>query len=209
MFKNSRVVESAFKSIKFPINNSQLATAMLLADLLLDKNRLLCQMGAGKGKSRVVLALAIHHLRTKKEEIFVIFSSDGLRKRDLDLMADIHTFVGCTDSDFNKRVKFVVGLDQIPKKKGCLVIVDESDYIIMKDPVDFFLKTSNMNAKVVCLTATPDDGEVGSLEHELMKLLGYHKVLTEETGQESVPVVDNYRKMGALHQVKETIEEFR
>ena len=103
----------------------------------------------------------------------------------------------------------MVGLDQIPKRKGCLVIVDESDYIIMKDPVDFLVKTSNMNMKVVCLTATPDDGEVGSLEHDLMKLLGYHKVLTEEAGQEPMPEIDLYRKMGALHQVKETIEEFR
>jgi hypothetical protein len=182
---------------------------MLLADLLDDKNRLLCQMGAGRGKSRVVIALALHHLRTKKEDIFVVFSSAGLRKRDLDLMAEIITFAELTDKDFNKRVNFVVGLDQIPERRKCLVIVDESDYIVMKDPLNFFLKTSNTNAKVVCLTATPDDGKKGSLEHELMELLGYHEVLTEEAGQEKVPVVDNFRKMGALHQVKETIEEFR
>jgi hypothetical protein len=79
----------------------------------------------------------------------------------------------------------------------------------MKDPLNFFLKTSNTNAKVVCLTATPDDGKKGSLEHELMELLGYHEVLTEEAGQESEPVVDNYRKLGALDQVKDTIAEFR
>ena len=89
IYANASKVERAFTSINYPINHNQLATSMLLGDLLTENNRLLCQMGAGKGKSRVMIALAIHHLRTEKDEVFVSFSSDGLRRRDQDLMAEI------------------------------------------------------------------------------------------------------------------------
>ena len=154
-------------------------------------------MGAGKGKSRIVIALALFHFQTTKEDIFIVFSSEGLCKRDQDLMADITKFVGSTTKDFDTRVRFVVGLDQIPPKRKCLVIVDESDYITMKNPVDFVDKTKNKKAKIVCLTATPDDGKEDSLEHILMKLLGYRNVLTEEAGQEKVPVIDSHRNLSS------------
>ena len=51
-----------------------------------------------------MIGLALYHLKTTKEEVFVIFSSDGLRRRDLDIMADIIKFVDLTDKDFNTRV---------------------------------------------------------------------------------------------------------
>ena len=90
-----------------------------------------------------------------------------------------------------------------------MVIVDESDYITMKDPVHFVEKTKNRHAKVVCLTATPDDGREVSLEHELMTLLGYRKVLTEDKDKEVVPIVDIYRKMECIGDIMSAIDEFR
>ena len=79
-----------------------------------------------------------------------------------------------------KRLIHVVGVDKIPPSKRCLVIVDESDEMIMRNPEHFLTKTKNKNAKVVCLTATPDDGYDDSLERNLMNLLGYRLVRTEK-----------------------------
>lgn len=64
MIESSKLIERAFREIKFPINNNQLATAMVLGVLLKDEQRLLCQIGAGKGKSRVAAALALYFLST-------------------------------------------------------------------------------------------------------------------------------------------------
>ena len=42
VIESSKLIEKAFREIKFPINNNQLASAMVLAVLLKDDKRLLC-----------------------------------------------------------------------------------------------------------------------------------------------------------------------
>ena len=40
-----------------------------------------------------------------------------------------------------ERIHHVVGVKNLPKDQECLVIVDESDEIIMNDPVKFYKTT--------------------------------------------------------------------
>jgi len=82
LIKKSKLIEKAFREISFPINNDQLATAMFLAIMLKDNRRLLCQIGAGKGKSRVAAALAYYFLTTTNKQIYLVYPDEGLLKRD-------------------------------------------------------------------------------------------------------------------------------
>ena len=81
--ENRRVIEKIFTTIEFSINNNQLATAMVLSSMLADNNRLLCQMGAGKGKSRVIAALALLYLKASTKDIYIVYLNDSLKKRDM------------------------------------------------------------------------------------------------------------------------------
>jgi hypothetical protein len=76
------------------------------------------------------------------------------------------------------RINYVVGVKNLPKEKECLVIIDESDEIIMMDPLTFYKMTKGESMQVVCLTATPDDGHAEGLERNLMDLMGYKLVRT-------------------------------
>ena len=53
----------AFNEINFPINNTQVAIAMCLANNMESKPRQLCVFGAGLGKSRIAAAIALHALK--------------------------------------------------------------------------------------------------------------------------------------------------
>ena len=82
MIESSKSIEKAFREINFPINHNQLATAMVLGVLLKDDKRLLCQIGAGKGKSRVAAALALYFLSTTNKQIYLVYPDEGLMRRD-------------------------------------------------------------------------------------------------------------------------------
>ena len=55
---------------------------MLLSSLATDSSKLLCQMGAGKGKSRVAAALAFYFLSVSKKQVYIVFTDEGLKNRD-------------------------------------------------------------------------------------------------------------------------------
>jgi hypothetical protein len=40
--ENRQAIENIFTTIEFPINNNQMATAMVISSMLLDHDRLLC-----------------------------------------------------------------------------------------------------------------------------------------------------------------------
>jgi hypothetical protein len=46
----------------------------------------------------------------------------------------------------------------VDSDKETILIVDESDDVIMKNPKKFAQLILNEKIKVICLTATPDDG---------------------------------------------------
>ena len=78
--ENRKTIDNIFTTIEFPINNNQMATAMVLSSMLSDHNRLLCQMGAGKGKSRVIAALALLYLKASTKDIYIVYLNDSLKK---------------------------------------------------------------------------------------------------------------------------------
>jgi hypothetical protein len=55
---------------------------MVLAVLLKDDKRLLCQIGAGKGKSRVAAALALYFLTSTTKHVYLVYPDEGLMIRD-------------------------------------------------------------------------------------------------------------------------------
>ena len=134
---NRKEVERAFNENEFPLNNNQLAISMTLTTLLEDDKRLLCQIGAGKGKSRIAAAIALHFLRTTQKDVYIIFPDDGLRRRDQQECQGLWRFVGKWDSQNKKRLKHIVDISKVNLDKESILIVDESDDVIMKNPKKF------------------------------------------------------------------------
>ena len=110
------------------------------------------------GKSRVAAALAFHFMLTTRREIYLVFSDQGLLDRDKDQCKDLWKYAGIAKPKDMERLHHVVGVSYLPKNKKCVIIIDESDDIIMRDPVLFATKTMEKSKQIVCLTATPDDG---------------------------------------------------
>lgn len=94
MVESSKLIDKAFREIKFPINHNQLATAMVLAVLLKDESRLLCQIGAGRGKSRVSAALALYFLTSTKKQVYLVFPDEGLMRRDQEQCKYLWAYAG-------------------------------------------------------------------------------------------------------------------
>ena len=84
----------------------------------------------------------------------------------------------------------MVGIDQIKTNKQCLIIVDESDAIMLADPVKFYKQTKAANTQVVCLTVTPDDGFADGNEIKLIDLMGYKRVKTGEVKDMVAPQIN-------------------
>ena len=135
-------------------------------------------MGAGKGKSRVIAALALLYLKASTKDIYIVYLNDSLKKRDMKQCEDLWKFEQSYDQKDAKRIHHIVGVKNLAIDKECLVIIDESDEIIMLDPLTFYKMTKGDQMQVVCLTATPDDGHAEGLERNLMDLMGYKLVRT-------------------------------
>ena len=52
-------------------------------------------------------------------------------------------------------------------------MIDEGDEVILSDIPDFYKKTKDDNIKVICLTATADDGDKEGVECKAFKQLGF------------------------------------
>jgi hypothetical protein len=71
----------------------------------------------------------------------------------------------CTD-----RVEYHLGLD-FAKNSAGVIICDEADELIFQAPKKFAASVSNL--KCICLTATPDNGDLCGLEHQVLQKLGF------------------------------------
>ena len=114
---------------------------MFLVSYLDTTNRILCQMGAGMGKSRVAAALAFHMLIKTKKEVYLVYSDGGLLNRDKEQCKDLWSYAGIKNEKEMKRLHHVVGIADITTNKKCVIIIDESDDVIMRDPELFAKKT--------------------------------------------------------------------
>ena len=94
-------------------------------------------MGAGKGKSRVAAALAYYYLTNTKKQVYVVFADEGLKKRDETECEFLWAYAKILHQNEFERLHYWNGLQEIKRKKDSIFIIDESDAIIMRDPVDF------------------------------------------------------------------------
>jgi hypothetical protein len=62
----------------------------------------------------------------------------------------------------------------------------------MRDPVEFASLTTGEKFQVVCLTATPDDGINDGCERNLMKLMGYRLIRTDDKKVLEAPKIDGH-----------------
>ena len=170
----------AFEQIDFSLYNAQLATALYLAYLSDKHSMLLCQYGAGRGKSRVAAAIAFYFLKTTKLPIYIVYPNLGLLARDKEKCKGLWRFAEAVDQKVTERLHHVCGIESVLKNKKSIVIVDESDSVILNDPIAFFKQVKSQTVKVICLTATPDDGYSAGTERNLIDLMNFKRVRTSK-----------------------------
>ena len=129
-------------------------------------------------------------------------------RRDRDQCKDLWLYAGLVDAEGFQRLHHVVGVKGIPKGKETIIIVDESDEIIMRNPVEFASCTLGVNLKVVCLTATPDDGLDDGCERNLMNLMGYRLIRTGSKQELEAPKIDTYAALRCANDVMVQVEEW-
>ena len=141
------------------------------------------------GKSRVTSAIAHQFLKNTNLPVYLVFSDEGLLKRDYEQCKDLWFYTGMINKNNNEKLHHVVGVDSLPQKKNCIVVIDESDDVMMRDIQNFAKKTMSLNMRIICLTATPDDGLESGLERRLMNLMSYNLIRAQKTHELTLPKV--------------------
>lgn len=106
------------------------------------------------------------------------------------------------------RLYHVVGIDGVPPRKQCVVIVDESDDVVMKDPENFAKKMMAINKLVVCLTATPDDGTEEGSERKLMTMMGFKTIFAGEKHEFIEPKITIRATIKTASDIVEQVKHF-
>ncbi len=89
-------------------------------------------------------------------KVHMVFANTRLMDRD---KAEFHQF--WLLSGVSEKVFYQVGTG-FSCESGDLLVVDESDFLIFKDPVVF--SALSTKCRCICLTATPDDNNYGGAE---------------------------------------------
>ena len=90
-----------------------------------------------------------------------------------------------------------------------ILIVDESDDVIMKNPKKFAQSILNEKVKVICLTATPDDGLEQGSEKVLIDLLKFKRIFTEKKGNMVEPKIDERAKLPTTDEIMTLVKNYR
>ena len=106
------------------------------------------------------------------------------------------------------RLHHVVGIGGVPKTKTCVVIVDESDDVVMKDPENFAKKMMDAKKRVVCLTATPDDGAEEGSERKLMTMMGFKTIFAGEKQEFIEPKITTRATFRTASDINEQVKHF-
>ena len=100
-------------------------------------------------------------------KVHMVFTTERLLKRD---KAEFHQF--WLLSGVSEKVAYHVGTD-FSFESADLLLVDESDSLIFKDPVAFNVLLTR--CRCICLTATPDDNNHKGAERQVLKALNLIK----------------------------------
>ena len=81
-------------------------------------------------------------------------------KRDKSEYEFLMAYMKVLDNTMAKRLHYVSTLITVNNCTArCYMIVDEADYVILKDLESFAKLAKRETVKTICLTATPDDGD--------------------------------------------------
>jgi len=134
----------------------------------------LCQLSPGQGKSRVAATSALVNLliHSKDQSVHFVFPSEYLLKRDKTIFQDLWKL-----NQLEERVSYHVGIP-FHKNPGDLLIYDESDDLLFRNPGEF--NTFTDSNPCICLTATPG-GSDGDLEEKVVQYLGLKIIKDQDT----------------------------
>ena len=123
-------VRAQLVELNYKPSHSQLANAITSVMLFAHHNRILLTIPPGKGKSRVVCAIATLFKKVRKSvnRIFICFSSDILHETDKQVYASLNQL-------HDIEIKLVVGMKNVAEQIGPedLLILDEADYHLFDD----------------------------------------------------------------------------
>ena len=150
--------------LNYKPSHSQLANAITSVMLVAHHNRILLTIPPGKGKSRVVCAIATLFKKVRKSvnRIFICFSSDILHETDKQVYASLNQL-------HDIEIKLVVGMKNVAEQIGPedLLILDEADYHLFDDV--YFRRATLPKCKgIIGLTATSYQVQ-GGVENEYLK----------------------------------------
>jgi hypothetical protein len=139
---------------------------------------------AGQGKSRITHSTALFLLQTGAvHHVYMVFSSKRLMDRDIEEYAYFWKLAGLTD-----RVFYRVGLlfDRIDSS---MLVIDESDSLLFRDPLQF--KAMTTTSRCICLTATADDNNRKGAEKQAIKDAGLARFEYGYSAELTVPATIN------------------
>lgn len=114
------------------------------------------------------MGLVYFVLKCTKFNVKVLFQNDSLMNADLQRGKHISLFLG---KEWSKRVKYISSLPKQKLNKNTVVIIDESDYFMFKDPDEFHKKINQSQCYAVCLTGTVYDGTSLGFEYGVIKAM--------------------------------------
>ena len=109
-------------------------------------------------------------------KVVLIFSNEDLMKRDRSDYADMWSYFPSADVSYQVGIPISQGKDGECTPvvyNGALVIVDEADNIMYDNPSIFH--TFIQGSCCIALTATPDDGDVDTIETNILKHMSFKR----------------------------------
>lgn len=159
-------IHNTFHEAGIAPNNWQLATAEYAAANFFKHPKQIWSVGSGMGKSRVAAAIALILLtKYSVNKVYMVFDSAALLQRDQQAFAAYWILNQVVD-----KVEYHVGLN-FPKASHGVIICDEADELIFQAPAKF--RAAVQSLKCICMTGTPDNGDLEGLEHKVLKQLGF------------------------------------
>jgi superfamily II DNA or RNA helicase len=157
----------ALRKAAAPPNNMQLGMAQVLAQLSKINRRQIVVMAGGHGKSRVAATAALILLLTDSSvgKVHLVFPNKLLLEKDRLDFADLWKMTGLVH-----RVKHCTKLPTSAKPEDA-IILDEVDHWVFGNPGR--LGKLSHNQRVIGLTATVDDADLGGMEREILQTLGF------------------------------------
>ena len=108
----------------------------------------------------------------------MVYANKGLKRKDKELLEKVLQFCKSRYADFDKRIKFTTKLKLRKNFKPNLVILNESDCTIMRDPITFYKLIKSWKARVVGFTAKEFVGSEQVYEKKILGDVGFLSVNT-------------------------------